>query len=110
MSDSAALVVVAAVLMIAVPFDVYVAYRFVVAALEKPYIAVLTLAALRSVAIAIAAGIAGILGASSIWFAVTGERLLVPPWSTVLIAAALILISLPNVYALRLLDEGRVDE
>lgn len=110
MSDSGLLVLVAAILVIAVPFDIYVAYRFVSAAVERPHIPVLTLAALRSVAIAFAATIAGMLGFSSIWFAATGERLIMPPQTTILIAAALVLISLPNVYALRLLNEGRVDE
>lgn len=105
MSEAQWLLVVAGVLVIAVPFDIYVAARFVIAALERPRIPILTLAALRSIAIAVAASIAGVLGAASIWFAWTGERLLPTPIGAILIAVALIVISIPNVYALRLLTE-----
>lgn len=98
------LVLVGVVLMIAVPFDVYVAWRFTTYALQRPRYRILTLAALRSIAIAIAAVIAGILGAQSIYFSATGERFLPTPVPTVLIAIALVVISLPNVYALRWLS------
>lgn len=103
------LVAVALVLIVFVPFDWIVAVRFISAAVERPHIGVLTLAALRSIGIAFAATIAGILGAQSIWFAWTGERLLPSPIPAILIAVALIVISLPNVYALRLLDRGDVE-
>lgn len=96
----------AAVLVVAVPFDLYVAFRFIRAAIERPHIPVLTLAALRSSAIAAAAVIAGILGLQSIVFVQTGVRVIPSPWPTVLIAVALIVISLPNVYALRILNRG----
>ena len=102
------LLAVAAVLIIAVPFDWYVAVRFVWVAIERPYIPILILAALRSVAIAAAATIAGVLGFVSIWFAATGQRLLPTPWGAVLLAIALIIISLPNIYALR--ELSRVDD
>lgn len=105
MSEGQWLVAVAGVLVIAVPFDIYVAVKFVIAALEEPRIPILTLAALRSVAIAIAATIAGILGIASIWFAWTDQRILPTPLGAILIALALIVISVPNVYALRLLAE-----
>lgn len=102
------LTAVALVLIIAVPFDWYVAVRFTYAAVEKPYIPILVLAALRSVAIAIAATLAGILGAASLIYAATGQRILPTPWGAVMLAAALIVISAPNVYALR--ELSRVDD
>jgi hypothetical protein len=89
---------------------VYVAVRFIAAALERPHIHVLTLAELRSSAIAGAAVIGGVLGFSSIWFAYTGQRLLPLPIPALLIATALVLISLPNIYALRLLRDRGLDE
>ena len=103
------LMVVAAVLVVAVPFDVWVAVKFTRAALQRPRYRILTLAALRSVAIAIAACIAGILGAQSIYFAATGQRFLPAPIPAVLIAIALVVISLPNVYALRWLTTDAED-
>ena len=105
MSNDAWIIAVAAVLVLFVPFDWYVALKFIVVARQRPYIRVLTLAALRSTAIAIAATIAGILGIQSIWFYLTGERLLPQPVPAILIAIALVVVSLPNVYALRLLGD-----
>lgn len=99
------LIVVSAVLIITVPFDWYVAYRLTFAARIKPRSQTLNLAAGRSIAIAIAATIAGFLGMTTIYFNVTGIRLLPPPWAAILIAVALIVISVPNVYALRLLRQ-----
>lgn len=110
MNDDSWLLVVAVVLVIAVPFDWFVAVKFVRVAIEKPHIGVLTLAALRSVAIAIAATIAGYLGFASIYFGLTGQRLIAPPASTILIAVALVIISLPNVYALRQLNDREIGE
>lgn len=98
----AVLTVVAIVLIVAVPFDWYVAARFIAAAAVRPHYRVLTLAALRSGAIAIAATLAGILGLQSIYFQVSGgDRLIPAPVGIILLAVALIVISLPNVYALR---------
>lgn len=105
----ALLFIVAGVLLIAVPFDWWVAVRFIAAAVERPHIGVLTLAALRSLGIAFAATIAGLLGAQTLYFYATGERLLPSPWPAILIATALVVISLPNVYALRLLERGDVE-
>jgi len=103
------LVAVAVTLIVAVPFDIYVAFRFVSEAAHKPYIRVLTLAAFRSVGIAIAATVFGTLGLAAIYFVVFGERLLPPGVSALFIALGAIVISLPNLYALRLLREGAVD-
>ena len=103
------LFMVAGVLLIAVPFDWWVAARFIAAALERPHIGVLTLAALRSAGIAVAATLAGILGAQTLYFYATGDRFLPSPVSAILIAVALVVISLPNVYALRLLERGDVE-
>lgn len=99
------LTAVAVVLIIAVPFDWYVAVKLIRAAAIRPRYRVLTLAAMRSVAIAVAASLAALLGAQSIWFQISGgQRLLPTPIPTILIAVALIVISLPNIYALRWLS------
>jgi len=98
------------VLIVFVPFDWYVAVKFISIAIQRPHIRVLTLAALRSVAIAFAATIAGLLGVQSIVFVTTGQRILPQPIPTILIAVALVVISLPNIYALRLLSNGEPDE
>lgn len=103
------LVIVAITLIVAVPFDWIVALRFLRAAAEKPYLRVLTLAAFRSIAIALAATVFGVLGASVIYFAATGYRLLPSPVSAILIAIAAVVISVPNIYALRLLQMGDVE-
>jgi hypothetical protein len=103
------LVVVAAILIIAVPFDVYVAFRFVAEAARKPYLPVLTLAALRSLGIAIAATAFGVLGTGVIYLVVVGDRLIPPGVAAALISIGAIVVSLPNVYALRLLREGKVE-
>lgn len=105
MSD-AWLLIVAAILIVAVPFDVYAAIKIVRAAMEKPYLRILTLAALRSVAIVIAAVIFAILGAQAILFTLTGTRIFPASLSALLIAIAAVVISLPNVYALRWLRES----
>lgn len=106
MTNDSWILAVAVVLVVFVPFDWYVAAKFIAVARQRPYIRVLTLAALRSTAIAIAATLAAILGVQSIWFYWTGVRLLPTPIPAILIAVALVVISLPNLYALRLLDEG----
>jgi len=103
------LVAVAVVLVIAVPYDWWVAYRFIVVARERPRLGVLNLAALRSIAIAIAATLGGLLGANWIAYYFNRDWLLDLPIPPVLIAIALVVISIPNVYALRLLKE-RLDE
>ena len=101
------LLAVAVLLIIFVPFDWIVAGIFIGAAIVKPRLRILNLAALRSTAIAIAATIAGLLGLQSILFGLYGVRLFPTPIPTILIAVALIVISLPNIYALRVLvDEG----
>lgn len=102
MSD-ALLVAVAVVLIVLTPFDIYVAWRLSVLAMQKPRIPSLTGAALRSVAIAVAGTLFAILGFHSIWFAYTGVRLLPTPVPTLLIVVGAVVISLPNIYFLRLL-------
>jgi hypothetical protein len=102
---SGVLLAVSIVLIVAVPWDLYVAYRFVRAAMEKPYIPILTLAAVRSVAIAIAATIFGLLGLHSVLFLASGEtfRLLPVPVPTLLLAVGAIVISVANIYVFRVL-------
>ena len=96
------LTAIAGILIVFVPFDWYVAAKFIRAAYIRPRYQVLTLAALRSTAIAVAATLAGILGIQSIYFQVSGGvRLLPSPIPTILLAVALVVISLPNIYALR---------
>ena len=96
------LLAVAAVVVIAVPFDWFVAAKLARAArgADSP---TLNLAAGRSVAIAIAATIGGVLGIHTIAFYALGIRLIPPPFPAFMIAAALIVISIPNIYAMRLL-------
>jgi hypothetical protein len=101
--SDALLVAVALVLIVLTPFDIYVAWRLSVLAMQKPRIPSLTGAALRSVAIAVAGTLFAILGFHSIWFAYTGVRLLPTPVPTLLIVIGAIVISLPNIYFLRLL-------
>lgn len=99
------LYVVAVLLLLLVPFDWVVAGIFIGIAFVRPRIRLLTLAAFRSVAIAVAATIGGVLGAQTILFNLTNGqiRLLPSPIPAVLIAVALIVISVPNIYALRVL-------
>jgi hypothetical protein len=99
----ALLIAVAVVLIVLTPFDIYVAWRLTSLALQRPHIASLTGAALRSIAIAVAGTLFAILGIQSIWFAHYGERLLPAPIPTLLIVAGAIVISLPNIYFLRIL-------
>lgn len=101
--NDAIFTVIAVVLIVLVPFDWYVAVRLTRAARIQPRSQSLNLAAGRSIAIAIAATIAGVLGFSTIYFNVTGIRLLPIPWGAILIALALFVISVPNFYAMRLL-------
>ena len=96
------LLAVAAVVVVAVPFDWVVAVKLTAAArgAESP---TLNLAAGRSIAIAIAATIGGVLGIHTIAFYALGVRLIPPPFPAFMIGAALIVISIPNIYAMRLL-------
>ena len=103
MTENLFVIVIALVLLGFVPFDLYVAWRLSTLAMQKPYIASLTGAAIRSVAIAAAAVLFAILGVQSIVFLQTGERLLPSPLPTLLIAGGAVIVSLPNLYFLRLL-------
>lgn len=95
------LVVVAAVLVVAVPFDWWTAARIIAAAVERPRVRFLSFVALVVGACALAASAFGILGIQLLWLAVTGDRLLPPPIPTVIIALGAIVISIPNVLAVR---------
>jgi len=99
--SDALLIAVSIVLMIAVPFDVYVAWRFARAALVRPRTDVGNFVALVVTSVAIAATSGGTLGIYSIVFIATGDRLIPQPLPILLLAAALIVISLPNVYVIR---------
>lgn len=103
--DDAWLYLVALLLIVAVPFDWVVAGIFIGAAMVKPRLPILTLAAGRSFAIAVAASIAGLLGIQSLLFGLYGIRLLPVPIPTVLIGVALVVISIPNLYALKVLRD-----
>lgn len=99
MSDGV-LAIVALVLVVALPFDIYVANRFIRAASVRPYDDVATGIALTTGCIAIAAAIAALLGIHTIRFQASGgtERLLPMGISVVLIAIAMIVISIPAAY------------
>ena len=99
MSDSV-LDLVALVLVVALPFDIYVANRFIRAASVRPFDDVATGIALTTACIAIAAAIAAVLGVHTIRFQASGgtERLLPMGVSVVLIAVAMIVISIPAAY------------
>lgn len=101
--ESLFVVIVALVLLVFVPFDIYVAWRLSQLALQKPRIASLTGAAVRSIAIAVAGVLFAILGVQSLVFLTSGERLFPSPIPTVLIAAGAVVVSLPNLYFLRIL-------
>lgn len=101
------LILLAVILVIAVPFDWYAAVKLIAEARRPPSIATLNLAALRSLAIAVAATCFGVLGVSSIVFVTTGTRILPTPVPTILIAIGALVISLPNVYFLRLLEQWK---
>lgn len=86
-------------------FDWYVAYRFVRPALDEPPVSMLTLAALRSVAIAVAGTIFAALAiavAAALWVDV---RLIPMPWFLILLIIGAAIASLANLYALRVLQE-----
>lgn len=100
------LFVITTILSLAAAFDWYVAAKFIGAAIERPHIPILNLAALRSIAIAVATTIFGVLGIVSVVFAVYGVRILPVPIPTVLLVTGAIVISLPNLYFLRVLGNG----
>jgi hypothetical protein len=102
MSDGL-LLIIACILVIFVPADVYVAYRLDRLAVRKPYIASLTGAALRSTAIAVAASLFAAVAFVSVWFLRTGEMLIPVGTPTLLLAVGTVIISLPNVYFIKVL-------
>lgn len=98
---------VALVLVIAVPFDIYVAWRFTKAALVRPHDDVATGIALTLACIAIAATCAGVLGVHTIRFLKTGDRLIPQGLSILLIAIAVVVVSVPSAYWIRKIREWR---
>lgn len=100
------LVIVAAILVVAVPFDWWTAATLIRAAYERPRVRLLTFIALVVFCCAVAATAFGILGIQSLWFALTRERFLPTPVPTVLIALGAIIISVPNMLAVRWLRES----
>ena len=107
MSD-AFIVAIGTILVLAVPFDLYVAVVILAAAIQPPRIAALTFMAAVSIAIAISASLSAAIAVSAILFLETGQRLF-PAWlATLMLAVGLIVVSLPNAYFLWLLRRWRV--
>jgi hypothetical protein len=100
MNDTA-IVFVSLALIVAVPFDAYVALRLVRAAILRPRIPALTAMAIVSSAIFIAALIFGVLGLNAIILLRTGQRIIPMVASTTLLVIAVCVISLPNAHLLR---------
>jgi hypothetical protein len=99
------LLAVAVLLIVLVPIDWIVAGIWIGLALVKPPITFLTVTAKRHVIYAIVASFAGILGVQSIMFAAYGIRILPVPLPTLLIAAILVGVSIPNFLSLRYLRD-----
>lgn len=99
------LLAVAVLLVVAVPFDWIVAGVWIGLALVKPPISFIAVTAKRHVIYAIVASLAGLLGIQSIAFVAYGVRILPAPVPTLIIAAVLIGVSIPNVLSLRYLRE-----
>lgn len=99
MSDdlaNAITIVAAIVLLVAVPLNGYVALLTAKAAWRKPAITSLNLAVLsRSTRFLASLAFAG-LGVLSLHYLQTGERLLPPPWPTLLIVFGAVIISTPS--------------
>ena len=103
MTDASTLVLLTIPLFLAAAFDWYVAQRYVIAAVEKPYIPNLTAGAAVRVGIAVAVTIAAFLGAASLWLLITGQRVIPQPWGTVALYAIAIVPSLANLTSLGVL-------
>ena len=106
MSDVSTLIALTVPLVIAAGFDWYVARAYVSAAIQKPHIANLTAGAWVRVGIATGATISAVLGVVSLWFFLTGQRILPQPWGTVFLYATTIVPSLTNVSSLKALRGG----
>lgn len=109
MTDVSTLVVLTIPLVIAMAVDWYVARGYVLAAIEKPYIPVLTVGAWVRTGIAVGATITAFLGVASLWLLLTGQRVIPQPWGTVLLYAATIVPSLANIPSARMLRRGGVE-
>ena len=107
MSDGL-VIAIGVVLVLAVPFDVYVAAVILAAALQPPRIAALTFMAAVSIAIAISASLSALIAVSAILFLETGQRLFPASLATLMLAIGLVVVSLPNTYFLWLLRRWRV--
>jgi hypothetical protein len=84
---------IGAVLIALAPIEVYVAYRYVRAARERPPIDFLTASALRETTSAIGGVLLAVIGLSSVWRAITGHLLLPPGFGLLLLVAAMLLFS-----------------
>lgn len=86
-----------------VPFDVYVAWSYARAAVRRPHIEALTASALSTAGVATAAVLAGILGINRLIVIGGGPAFLDGSVALLLLALALVVVSLPNLYKVRLL-------
>lgn len=98
---------IAIVLVLAPAVNWYVFGRVVEAAWPKPRIEYLNADVLISLGIAVSSSLAALIGVHVLRFTATGERILPPGAVAVVLAAALIVISLPNLNKLRVLAQLR---
>ena len=99
------LLLVAVLLVVAVPFDWIIAGIWLGVALVKPPIAVLQTTAKRHVIYAVVASFAGLLGIQTIALNAYGIRIFPAPIPTVLIVLILVGVSVPNVLSVKYLVE-----
>lgn len=97
----AILVALGFVLVIVVPLHAYVVWQYAVAVRAGARIASLTLAFVVVACLAVAAAMFALLGIQSIWFVMTGARLLPSPIPTLFIAIGALAVSVPIPFVLR---------
>lgn len=110
MSDVGTLVALTIPLVIAATFDWWVARRYVIAAIQRPHIPVLTAGAWVRTGIAISATITAILGVASLWLLLSGQRVIPQPWGTILLYLATIIPSLANLASIPSIAPREVDK
>lgn len=95
--------ILAVILIAFVPFDGYVAWRITAVAWARPRIDALTGAALVSIGIFVLASIVAVVCIHAILAAETGAGFLPAGLPALMLGVGLVVVSLPNLYLLRLL-------
>lgn len=88
---------VGAVILAVVPIAVYVAWRYVRAAMERPHIDFLSTSAVREATVAGAMVLLGVIGANVLYRGMTGSLFLPPGVAVGLLALAVLLIAAGSV-------------